>query len=187
MGKAVGMPVGPLQVYDEVSMELSRKAWETWEAMGVLDQWGDGSITRSVVETMVVENGRGGRHHGGGFYEYAEDGSRTVWPGLLDLYYNSEVTMSEQDVKDRLLFRQVIEALKCLESGVLRSEEDGNIGSIMGIGAPVWTGGLLQFVKTYGYDRFVARCRELAAAYGERFEPPQIALDRAAQGQQQAA
>jgi 3-hydroxyacyl-CoA dehydrogenase/enoyl-CoA hydratase/3-hydroxybutyryl-CoA epimerase len=187
MGKAVGMPVGPLQVYDEVSMELSRKAWETWEAMGVLDQWGDGSITRSVVETMVVENGRGGRHHGGGFYEYAEDGSRTVWPGLLDLYYNSEVTMSEQDVKDRLLFRQVIEALKCLESGVLRSEEDGNIGSIMGIGAPVWTGGLLQFVKTYGYDRFVARCRELAAAYGERFEPPQIALDRAAQGHQQAA
>ncbi|CAN0597250.1 unnamed protein product, partial [Ectocarpus sp. 12 AP-2014] len=74
MGKAVGMPVGPLQVYDEVSMELSRKAWETWEAMGVQDQWGDGSVARDVVTTMVVDNGRGGRHHGGGFYEYAEDG-----------------------------------------------------------------------------------------------------------------
>jgi 3-hydroxyacyl-CoA dehydrogenase/enoyl-CoA hydratase/3-hydroxybutyryl-CoA epimerase len=76
MGKAVGMPVGPLQVYDEVSMELSRKAWETWEEMGVQDQWGDGTSCASVVETMVVENGRGGRHHGGGFYEYAEDGSK---------------------------------------------------------------------------------------------------------------
>jgi 3-hydroxyacyl-CoA dehydrogenase/enoyl-CoA hydratase/3-hydroxybutyryl-CoA epimerase len=81
----------------------------------------------------------------------------------------------------------VIEALKCLESGVLRSEEDGNIGSIMGIGAPTWTGGLLQFVNTYGYPRFVARCRELAAAYGDRFEPPAIAVERAAEAQQRAA
>ncbi len=78
-----------------------------------------------------------------------------------------------------MLFRQVIEALKCLESGVLRSEEDGNIGSIMGIGAPVWTGGLIQFVKTYGYERFVARCRELASRYGDRFDPPRIAVERA--------
>jgi 3-hydroxyacyl-CoA dehydrogenase/enoyl-CoA hydratase/3-hydroxybutyryl-CoA epimerase len=95
--------------------------------------------------------------------------------------------MPEQDMKDRLLFRQVIEALKCLESGVLRSEEDGNIGSIMGIGAPVWTGGLLQFVNTYGYPRFVARCAELAERYGDRFAAPQIAVERAADAQQQAA
>ncbi len=187
MGKAVGMPVGPLQVYDEVSLELSRKAWETWSDMGVLDKWGDGTVARDVVNTMVVDNGRGGRHHGGGFYEYAEDGSKTLWPGLFDLYYKSEVCLSEHDLKDRLLFRQVIEALKCLESGVLRSEEDGNIGSIMGIGAPPWTGGLIQFVATYGYDRFVSRCQELSAAYGDRFDPPQIAIDRAAEGQQQAA
>jgi len=186
-GKGIGMPVGPLQVYDEVSMELSRKAWETWEEMGVLDQWGDGSVTRDVVNTMVVENGRGGRHHGGGFYEYAEDGSRRIWPKLFDLYYRSDVCIPEQDIRDRLLFRQVIESLKCLESGVLRSEEDGNIGSIMGIGAPVWTGGFLQFVNTYGYDRFVTRCRELAAAYGDRFEPPEIAVERAAEQQREAA
>ena len=179
MGKAVGMPVGPLQVFDEVSMELSRKAQATWREMGVEDKWGDGTIMREVIDTMVVQNGRGGRHHGGGFYEYAEDGSRKVWPKLFDLYYRSDVCLPEQDIKDRLLFRQVIEALKCLEAGVLRSEEDGNIGSIMGIGAPVWTGGLIQFVRTYGYDRFVARCRELASRYGDRFDPPQIAVERA--------
>jgi len=187
MGKAVGMPVGPLQVYDEVSMELSRKAWETWEEMGVLDRWGDGTVAREVVNTMVGEHGRGGRHHGGGFYEYAKDGSRKIWPPLFDLYYRSDVCLPEHDLKDRLLFRQVIEALKCLESGVLRSEEDGNIGSIMGIGAPVWTGGLLQFVRTYGYDRFVARCRELADTYGDRFTPPQIAIERAEGSARQAA
>jgi len=187
MGKGVGMPVGPLAVFDEVSMELSRKAQETWKEMGVVDKWGDGTVMRQVIDTMVVKNGRGGRHHGGGFYEYSDDGSKAIWPPLFDLYYKSDVCLAESDIKDRLLFRQVIEALKCRETGVLRSDEDGNIGSIMGIGAPVWTGGLIQFVKTYGYARFVARCRELESAYGDRFAPPQIAIDRAESAQQEAA
>ena len=178
LGKAVGMPVGPLSVYDEVSMELSRKAQDTWAEMGVVDKWGDGSIARKVVGVMIDEYGRGGRYHGGGFYEYHADGTKEIWPTLKELFYKPDFAISDTDVKDRLLFRQVIEALKCLETGVLRSEEDGNIGSIMGIGAPAWTGGLLQFVKTYGYDKFVARCEELAEAYGERFNPPQIARDR---------
>jgi len=182
LGKAVGMPVGPLAVYDEVSLELTRKAQQTWKDMGVLDKHGDSSITRSVVNTMVEDHGRGGRHHGGGFYQYAQDGSKQIWPGLLDLYYNAAVQVPEEDMKDRMLFRQVIEALKCLESGVLRSVDDGNIGSIMGIGAPVWTGGLIQFVNSYGAPRFVERCRELEEQYGERFAPPQIALDKAASG-----
>jgi len=146
MGKAIGMPVGPLAVYDEVSLELSRKAQETWKEMGVLDKWGDGTIVRSVIDTMVVKHGRGGRHHGGGFYEYAADGSKSIWPPLYDIYYKPDVQVSEQDMKDRLLFRPVIESLKCLETNVLRSVADGNVGSIMGIGAPVWTGGYIQFV-----------------------------------------
>ncbi|EGG28493.1 Enoyl-CoA hydratase / 3-hydroxyacyl-CoA dehydrogenase / 3-hydroxybutyryl-CoA epimerase [Aequoribacter fuscus] len=179
LGKAVGMPVGPLAVYDEVSMELSRKANATWEEMGVVDKWGDGSVARKVVGIMIDEHGRGGRYHGGGFYQYHEDGSKEIWSGLYDIFYKPEFSIDDQEVKDRLLFRQVIEALKCLESGVLRSEEDGNIGSIMGIGAPPWTGGLLQFVKTYGYGNFVSRCEALAAQYGDRFNPPQIAKDRA--------
>ncbi len=183
LGKAVGMPVGPLAVYDEVSLELTRKAQETWEAMGVLDTWGDQSVTRGVVNTLIGEYGRGGRHHGGGFYEYAEDGSKTIWPGLYELYYRPEVCIPEQDMKDRMLFRPVIESLKCLEGKVLRSVDDGNIGSIMGIGAPVWTGGFIQFVNTYGVQRFVDRCGELALQYGERFQAPQIALDKAAAGE----
>ena len=183
LGKAIGMPVGPLAVYDEVSLELSRKAWATWSEMGVLDNWGDGTITRDVIDTMVGDHSRGGRHHGGGFYEYAEDGSKTIWPGLMDLYYNADATVVEDDIKDRLLFRQVIEALKCLETGVLRSVADGNIGSIMGIGAPAWTGGLIQFVNTYGLEQFSARCEALAAQYGDRFEAPEIVAQKIAAGE----
>ena len=77
----------------------------------------------------------------------------------------------------------MIEALECLETKVLRSVDDGNIGSIMGIGAPVWTGGLIQFVNTYGAQNFVERCNELSQAYGERFAPPKIALEHARSGE----
>jgi 3-hydroxyacyl-CoA dehydrogenase/enoyl-CoA hydratase/3-hydroxybutyryl-CoA epimerase len=183
MGKAIGMPVGPLAVYDEVSLELTRKAQATWKEMGVLDKWGDSSIVRKVIDTMVGEHGRGGRHHGGGFYEYAADGSKAIWPPLFDMFYQAGSDISEQDMKDRLLFRPVIESLKCLQGNVLRSVADGNIGSIMGIGAPVWTGGYIQFVNTYGAKQFVARCEELAANYGERFKAPQIAVDHAKSGE----
>ena len=183
LGKAVGMPVGPLTVYDEVSLELSRKASQTWKEMGLSVGDDDRSITAGVVETMVGDYGRGGRYHGGGFYEYGADGSKEVWSGLAELYGATTSPVSDADAKDRLLFRQVIEALKCLETGVLRTVADGNIGSIMGIGAPAWTGGLLQFVNTYGLQNFIDRCASLTAAYGERFQAPAIVAEKLANGE----
>lgn len=94
---------------------------------------------------------------------------------------HSEQNLSPEDIKDRLLFRQVIESLKCLEEGVLRSVAEGNIGSLLEMGAPVWTGGFIQFVNTYGLDTFIARTRKLADQYGERFLPPAILMETAKQ------
>ncbi len=178
LGKAIGMPVGPLTVHDEVSQELSRKAFETWSDMGVMDKWGEQDSLRKVINFLTVENGRGGRHHNGGYFDYSADGGKTIWPQLVDQFYKSDVEVSDEDIKDRLLFRQVIETLKCLQSNVLRTVADGNAGSIMGIGAPVWTGGFIQFVNTYGLENFQTRCGELAAKYGERFVCPQIVEDK---------
>lgn len=178
LGKAIGMPVGPLTVHDEVSQELSRKAFETWSDMGVMDKWGEQDSLRKVINFLTVENGRGGRHHNGGYFDYSADGGKTIWPQLVDQFYKSDVEVSDEDIKDRLLFRQVIETLKCLQSNVLRTVADGNVGSIIGIGAPVWTGGFIQFVNTYGLENFQTRCGELAAKYGERFVCPQIVEDK---------
>jgi len=183
LGKAIGMPVGPLQIQDETSLELSRKAQETWAEMGVTDKWGNGDVIRRVIKDMITDNGRGGRYHGGGYYEYHEDGTKNIWPPLYDLYYKPDYQISDQDIKDRLMFRQVIETLKCLETGVLRSVPDANIGSIFGIGAPAHTGGFIQYVNTYGFDEFIARCDELAAKYGERFECPDIVKEHAQSGE----
>jgi len=183
MGKQVGMPVGPLTIQDEVSQELTRKAAETHRNMGVLGSKGDNSCNIEVCERMISEFGRGGRYHGGGYYEYAEDGSKSVWPKLYELYYREEVEMPREDIKERLLFRQVIESLKCLQEGVLRNVADGNVGSLLGIGAPQWTGGFIQFVNTYGLQRFIDRANELAEKYGERFQPPAIVAETLAKGE----
>ncbi|MFV8783104.1 3-hydroxyacyl-CoA dehydrogenase NAD-binding domain-containing protein [Microbulbifer sp. SA54] len=183
MGKQVGMPVGPLAIQDEVSQELTRKAAETHRDMGVLGSKGDNSCNIAVCERLISEFGRGGRYHGGGYYEYAEDGSKKIWPKLYELYFNAEAEMSQDDIKDRLLFRQVVESLKCLQEGVLRSVADGNVGSLLGIGAPAWTGGFIQFVNSYGLEQFIARANELASRYGDRFLPPSIVADTFAAGE----
>ena len=75
---------------------------------------------------------------------------------------------------DRMLFAEALETQKCLDEGVLTSTADANIGSIMGIGFPPWTGGTAQYIVGYqaggtGKEAFVARAKELAAKYGDRF------------------
>jgi 3-hydroxyacyl-CoA dehydrogenase/enoyl-CoA hydratase/3-hydroxybutyryl-CoA epimerase len=75
--------------------------------------------------------------------------------------------------------------VKCFDEGVLRSVPDANVGSIMGIGFPAWTGGVIQYINGYegGLAGFVARARELADRYGERFLPPASLVDKAAKGE----
>ena len=183
MGKAIGMPVGPLTSFDEVSQRLSVDIMNTQIEMGLHDPADDPTPAGTrLIKAMVKEYGRGGRHHGGGFYEYTVNGKH-IWPKLIELYYHPEVDISDEDIKDRLLFRPVIESLKCLETEVLRSVADGNIGSLLGIGAPTWTGGYIQFVNTYDVRCFVERCAELAAKYGQRFQAPAIAAAKANAGE----
>jgi 3-hydroxyacyl-CoA dehydrogenase/enoyl-CoA hydratase/3-hydroxybutyryl-CoA epimerase len=111
---------------------------------------------------------------GAGFYEYA-DGKRVgLWPGLRDEFKSGSSQPPLQDMIDRMLFAEALETQKCLDEGVLTSTADANIGSIMGIGFPPWTGGTAQYIVGYpgGKAGFVARARELAAKYGDRFTPP---------------
>ncbi|NIB40505.1 3-hydroxyacyl-CoA dehydrogenase [Pseudomaricurvus alkylphenolicus] len=184
LGKATGFPVGPITMSDEISHQLTYKMLCDWKEIGVFGKWGEQDQLFDVMATMVDKFDRKGRHHGGGFYDYNEDGSKSLSQEVLETWYKPEVDIPEQDIKDRLLFRPVIESLKCLESSVLRSVADGNIGSLLGIGAPTWTGGYLQFVNTYGLQRFIDRCSELQARYGERFRAPLIVSATLAEGRE---
>ncbi len=170
-----GYPVGPLALTDEVSLTLGRKIAAA--ARAAAEQEGVSFAAHpgyAVVETMVTEHGRGGRAAGAGFYEYVDGRKTGLWPGLKDTFGGDNLEIPFQDIQDRMLFIEVIESIKCLDENVLRAVPDANIGSIFGIGFPPWTGGVLQFVDGYpgGAAAFVARARELAEKYGERFTPP---------------
>ena len=177
-GNQAGYPAPPLQLSDELNLELmhkiavaSRKGVE--EAGGTYEP----HPAESVVEKMI-ELGRPSRLKGAGFYEYA-DGKRVgLWSGLKETFGSGTTDLPLQDMIDRMLFAEAIETQKCIDEGVLMTTADANIGSIMGIGFPPYTGGSAQFIVGYegpagiGKAAFVARAKELAERYGERFTPP---------------
>jgi 3-hydroxyacyl-CoA dehydrogenase/enoyl-CoA hydratase/3-hydroxybutyryl-CoA epimerase len=143
-----------------------------------------------VIDTLVGGFGRPGRAGRAGFYDYAEDGARLgLWPGLMEHFPPLSPALAGEepagsvpfaDVQERMLFAEAIDSLRCLEEGVLRSVPEANVGSILGIGFPPWTGGVLQYIEGYpgGVAGFVARARELAGRYGDRFLPPPSLLAR---------
>jgi 3-hydroxyacyl-CoA dehydrogenase / enoyl-CoA hydratase / 3-hydroxybutyryl-CoA epimerase len=183
-----GYPAPVLQLSDELNMKLMRKiakaAHDAVEAEG--GTWVS-HPAEGVIERMLDEFDRPGRLEGRGFYEY-EDGKRTgLWSGLREAFppVADPASLSLRDLEERMLFIESIESVRCFDEGVIESVADANIGSIMGIGYPPWTGGALQYINGYagGLPGFVARARELAAQYGERFEPPASLVERAERGE----
>ncbi|MBJ7520140.1 MAG: enoyl-CoA hydratase, partial [Solirubrobacteraceae bacterium] len=145
----------------------------------------------SVIDRML-ELERGGKLAGAGFYDY-EDGKRTGLSKVLKEEWGGEnFDVPFEDMKERMLFAEAIETVKCVDEGVIESVADANIGSIFGIGFPAWSGGVLQYINGYphaddaevtGPAAFVARARELAATYGSRFEPPASLVAKAEAGE----
>jgi 3-hydroxyacyl-CoA dehydrogenase/enoyl-CoA hydratase/3-hydroxybutyryl-CoA epimerase len=191
-----GYPAPVLQLSDELNLKLMQKirnaARNAVEAEG--GTW-TGHPAEKVIDQMV-DDGRPGKLEAAGFYEY-EDGKRTrLWRGLREQYLpvTDPSALSLKDLEERMLVIEAIETVRCLDEGVIETVADANIGSIMGIGFPGWTGGVLQYINGYndpthhpdrlGLTGFVARARELAQQYGERFEPPASLVEKAERGEQ---
>ncbi|MGA2453223.1 MAG: 3-hydroxyacyl-CoA dehydrogenase NAD-binding domain-containing protein [Solirubrobacteraceae bacterium] len=182
-----GYPAPVLQLSDELNLNLARKIRDATKA-AVEAEGGTFEERPSfqVVDRLLAE-GRGGKLEGAGYYDY-QDGKRTgLWKGLKELFpeTNDPASISLKDLEERMLFAESLESVKCLDEGVIESVADANIGSILGIGFPGWTGGVLQYINGYadGVAGFVARARELAAKYGERFEPPASLVEKAERGE----
>jgi 3-hydroxyacyl-CoA dehydrogenase / enoyl-CoA hydratase / 3-hydroxybutyryl-CoA epimerase len=169
-GIQAGMPVGPLAVLDETALSLSVHVMEqTMQDFAAEGKTYAPSKGEQLVAKMVKEFKRPGRAGGAGFYEYAVGSKKTLWPGLAEHFGKANVAWDIQEIKDRLLYRQAIETARCLHEGVLTTVHDANIGSIFGIGFPVWTGGAMQFIYGLGVDAFAQRAAELAAQHGAGF------------------
>ena len=191
-----GYPVGPLQLTDELNMELMAKIAKATRDAAQRDGTPYDEHPGTAVVGRMLELGRPSRLKGAGFYDY-EDGRRThLWPGLAAEFPAAAEQIPFADVKDRMMFIEALETATCFEEGVIESSAAANIGSIMGIGFPANSGGAAQFMTGYqavdehgegvgpiGLDAFLARADELAERYGERFRPTAYLRDLAAKGE----
>ena len=183
-GKLAGMPVGPLALSDEVSLELmDRIGRQTQKDLGnaYVSHPAD-----TVVHTMVHELKRIGKKSGLGFYDYPTDpeAKKSLWAGLAQHF---PVTAQQPDVeivKQRLLYAQAVETLHCVAEGVITRAHETDIGSIFGWGFAPHTGGVISFIETMeGLERFIINADALADANGERYRVPPMARIMAAEGQ----
>jgi 3-hydroxyacyl-CoA dehydrogenase/enoyl-CoA hydratase/3-hydroxybutyryl-CoA epimerase len=178
-----GYPVGALQLADELNLELMAKIRnETRAAVQAAGGSYPDHPGEQVVEKML-ELGRAGKLRGAGFYEYADGKRARLWPGLADAFpaTGEPAAIELSELSERMLFVEALESVRCLDEGVLNTPADANIGSIMGIGFPPWTGGVLQYINGYpgGLPGFVARADALANRHGERFAVPESLRKRA--------
>ena len=179
--KMMGMPLGPLQLVDETSIDLGVKiAKATRAAMG--DAYPDGSVDEVLF--WMADQGRLGRKSNAGFYAYGEDGKRQgLWEGLAARHPQAEDQPDLTTVQHRLMFAQTLEAVRAFEDGVLEDIREGDVGAILGWGFAPWSGGPFAWLDMMGAARAVQICDRLAADHGDRFAAPRLLRDMAESGQ----
>jgi len=179
--RLVGMPLGPLQLVDETSIDLGVKiAKATRAAMG--DAYPDGAVDEVLF--ALADQGRLGRKSNAGFYAYGDKGTRLgLWSGLAEAYPVSDTQPELTEVQHRLLFAQVLEAVRALEDGVLTDIREGDVGAILGWGFAPWSGGPFSWLDILGAERAVEICDRLTATYGARFTTPALLREMAAKGE----
>lgn len=179
--KLVGMPLGPLQLVDETSVDLGVKiAKATRLAMG--DAYPDGEVDEVLF--WMFDEGRLGRKSKSGFYAYDEKGKRQgLWEGLAAKYPVAAEQPDLIEVQHRLLFAQVLEAVRALEENVLEDIREGDVGAILGWGFAPWSGGPFSWLDIIGTPYAAERCDELTEQFGDRFATPALLREMADKGQ----
>ena len=176
--RQAGMPVGPLAITDEMSIELSKQAGDA-QAREFPDSYRPGRSVPVIEKLFAL--GRMGRKNGKGFYDY-DDKGKSLWPGLADHYPLRTEQPQPQDLRQRVLYVQAIEAARAMEDGVLLSPADGDVGAILGVGFPAYTGGPFSFMDGIGIAEFVREAERLAALFGPHLQPPALLKRMAAEG-----
>jgi 3-hydroxyacyl-CoA dehydrogenase / enoyl-CoA hydratase / 3-hydroxybutyryl-CoA epimerase len=179
--KLVGMPLGPLQLVDETSIDLGVKiAKATKAAMGA--DYPDEAVDHVLF--WMADQGRLGKKSNSGFYAYDADGKRTgLWDGLDLAYPVADAQPDLASVQHRLLMAQVLEAVRALEDGVLTDIREGDVGAILGWGFAPWSGGPFAWLDMLGAARAVEICDGLTAKFGPRFAVPTLLREMAAKGE----
>ncbi|MBI5323607.1 3-hydroxyacyl-CoA dehydrogenase NAD-binding domain-containing protein [Bradyrhizobium sp.] len=183
--KMAGMPVGPLSLSDEVALDLGLKVIKATEA-----DLGPNAVNpdqKKLMIELVEKQNRLGRKNGKGFYDYPEKGKgqKSLWPGLAGLQPKKldPDTLSVEELKQRFLVVQAVEAARTVEDNVITDMREADVGSILGFGFAPFTGGTLSYIDFMGTKKFVELCHKFEAKYGSRFTPPKLLVEMAAKGE----
>ena len=178
--KLVGMPLGPLQLVDETSIDLGVKiAKATKAAMGA--DYPDDAV--DAVLFWMADQGRLGKKSTSGFYAYSDKGERLgLWEGLAARFPRAPAQPDLATVQHRLLMAQVLEAVRAFEEGVLTDIREGDVGAILGWGFAPWSGGPFGWLDILGAARAIDICAGLQDSFGARFAAPALLRDMAAKG-----
>ena len=179
--RQLGFPVGPIQLTDETSIDLGAKiARATKAAMG-------DAYPESPADDLIFwmeEQGRLGRKANAGFFDYDDKGKRVeYWKGLSEKYPQAAEQPDLIEVQERLMFAQVLEAVRALEEGVLMDIREGDVGAVLAWGFAPWSGGPLSWLDIIGTPYAAERCDQLAETYGDRFACPPLLREMAEKGQ----
>ena len=162
-----GFPVGPLQLLDEVGIDVGSKI------SPILQQaYGERFAAPAAFEA-VLKDGRKGRKNRKGFYRYDQPRWQRKKPDA-SLYTLLNITpqarQSEAQIAERCVM-MMNEAARCLDEQVIRCARDGDIGAVFGIGFPPFLGGPFHYMEQLGAAEQVNRLARLMQQHGDRFAP----------------
>ncbi|MGO4687541.1 3-hydroxyacyl-CoA dehydrogenase NAD-binding domain-containing protein [Brevundimonas sp. 2YAF1] len=182
VGRMTGMPRGPLEMHDDVALDLSYKI-----AKQTAIDLGDAYVPAEGADIVakMVEGGRYGRKNGKGFYDY-DSKPKTLWAGLSELApvkIDDSTPEMVEELKTRLLYRQAVEVARCWAEGVIDDPREADLGAILGWGFAPWSGGPITLIDQTGLKTFVDTADRLAATYGDRFKVPELLRAMAAKGE----
>jgi len=174
VAKKIGMPVGPLAISDEVNLKLMLLIMSEDPHLTTHEK-----TLQETISTIVHTHQRTGKKEGKGFYEYPLNEKKHIWKQWATIF-PVNTSFDEEEIGKRLLFSMVIDAYKCLDSGVLNEAKDADVGSILGLGFPIHTGGVMSYIDYIGGRKFEKYSLFLANKHGERFRLPKSLKERIA-------
>jgi 3-hydroxyacyl-CoA dehydrogenase/enoyl-CoA hydratase/3-hydroxybutyryl-CoA epimerase len=173
VGRMTGMPRGPLEMHDDVALDLSYKI---------------GKQTKKDLGDKYVPSGRRHRREDGrgrslrpqerqGLLRLRRKVAQDALggPGRTDAGHQPRTpeepgaTLIER-LKTRLLYRQAVEAARCWEEGVIDDPREADLGAILGWGFAPWTGGPITLIDRRRRQGLRRDLRPSGQQYGERFK-----------------
>ena len=166
-GRQAGMPMGPLEISDAVGLDVMAHIMTVAKQYKV---YSDDTNCEGVINELLKQQ-RMGKKNKQGFYDYSS-GAASLWKGSYGWVKDGK-QIDLKSLSERLLYGQLVEAMKCWHESILDDKQSGDLGAVLGWGFAPYTGGPLSLISQIGWDVFIEKSKDMANRYGKRFQLPE--------------